>query len=241
MIFQYENTVQINDASVEGKILPSALFRYFQQAAILHSDFVGYTHEKFIAMERVWMLSKLGYRLLDDISLNDRLKVQTWSLGMQRFRGFREFRVLRYNKPVCVASSVWLFLDTVKKRPSKVEPELPLAYELETPSEDVLILSENKPELPEDGSPSCVISTRFRDFDINSHLNNTVYSEYVMEACGNILGKNVNFSEFSVEFSHEIPLGTKEAEIALQKKDKGWIFSVKSGARVNAAGTFILS
>ncbi len=230
--------MKINDAGTDGHVLPEALFRIFQEAAINHSDSVGFTHGRYLGMNRLWMLHRLAYRLQDGISLYDVLKTETWSRGMQRFKGFREFELSRGGQTVCTASSVWLFIDTDRKRPAKIEPEIPEAYKPVEEMTNGTVIEDWQPETPSEHAESCVIQTRISDFDINSHLNNTVYSAYVFQAFAEINGGKKDFREFCIEFSHELTLGTKEAHVRIEQKGGDYIFSVSDGARTNASGFF---
>ncbi|WP_164885368.1 acyl-[acyl-carrier-protein] thioesterase [Geovibrio thiophilus] len=232
------DSIKINDAGTDGHILPDALFRIFQEAAIKHSDSVGFTHGKYMEMNRLWMLHRLSYRLHSGINLYDTLKTETWSRGMQRFRGFREYELSRNGQRVCTASSVWLFIDTAKKRPAKIEPEIPEAYKPVDETTSGTAIEDWQPEKPSETAESCRIQTRLSDFDINSHLNNTVYSAYIFQAFAEINGAKKDFSEFCIEFSHELPLGTKEALVKIERKGADCVFSVSDGTQTNALGFF---
>jgi medium-chain acyl-[acyl-carrier-protein] hydrolase len=238
MKFVTEDSIKINDAGMDGKILPDGLFRIFQEAAIKHSDSIGFTHRRYTEMNRLWMLHRLSYKLHSDINLYDVLKTETWSRGMQRFRGFRDFVLSRDGEPVCTASSVWLFIDTQKKRPAKVEPEVPEAYRPVNEMTNGTVIEDWQPSAPSESSGSFAIQTRLTDFDINAHMNNTVYPAYVFQAFTELNGAKKDFSEFCIEYSHELPYGTKEAVVKLEQQGSEYIFSVSDGTQTNAQGFF---
>lgn len=238
MKYSTTDPIKINDAGTDGHILPDALFRIFQEAAIKHSDSIGFTHGRYMGMNRLWMLHRLAYRLHDCIRLYDVLKTETWSRGMQRFKGFREFELAGNGRTVCTASSVWLFIDTEKKRPAKIDPEIPEAYKPVEEMTNGTVIEDWKPESPSENAAAHRIQTRLTDFDINSHLNNTVYSAYIFQAFAALNGGKRDFTEFCIEYSHELPLGTEEALVKIEQKGGDYLFSVSDGTRVNAVGFF---
>lgn len=238
MKYGFIDGVRINDVSAEGIIFPDALFRFFQEAAIRHSDSIGYNHSKYLDGNRVWVLNRLAYKLYEPIRLYELLKIETWSRGMQRFRGYRDFVLTVNDRRVGTASSVWLYIDIERKRPVKLDDAMTEAYQPEDEHVSGTEVEDWSPEVPADNARVYKLQTRYMDFDINADLNNTLYPAYVYQAFTELYGKTDGFCEFAVEYSHEIQLGVKEVDIRIEEKGGEFLFAVASGGANNAVGRF---
>lgn len=238
MKYAFSDGVKINDVSAEGYIFSDALFRFFQEAAIRHSDSVGFNHSRYLNDNRIWVLNRLAYRLHKPVKLYEVLKVETWSRGMQRFRGFRDFVLSIDGETVATASSVWLYIDLQRKRPSKIDETVIEAYQPEDERTNGTEIEDWTPAFPAETAPVYKVQTRITDFDINAHLNNTLYPAYAFQAFAELYGKTDGFSEFAVEYCHEVPIGTKEAFVRIEDRGDEFLFAVSSGGVNNAVGRF---
>jgi medium-chain acyl-[acyl-carrier-protein] hydrolase len=238
MKYVFSEGLRVNDVSAVGYVFPDALFRFFQEAAINHSDSIGFNHSRYLEDKRIWVLNRLAFKLHKPVKLYDSLEITTWSRGMQRFRGFRDFVITVDGEKAVTASSVWLYIDIERKRPAKIEDSIKDAYQPEEEQTNGTEIEDWTPEILSDKALTYNLQVRFMDFDINAHINNTLYPAYVYQAFTELYGKKDTFSEFAVEFSHEIPMGIKEVQVRIEEKADEFIFAVSSGDINNAVGKF---
>ena len=170
--------------------------------------------------------------------LYDSLRIETWSRGLQRFKGFRDYVIYKGEKPICTASSIWLFIDTQKKRPVKVDHEIENRYISVDETTNGTEIETWQPVTPSENASTAFIELRQTDFDINKHVNNTVYPNLVYEAFVRISGEKKFFTEFCIEYSTELAYGATEVEVKIEQKDGLYIFSVSNKGVKNALGFF---
>lgn len=101
-----------------------------QDVAIEHSDANGYTIEKYKELNRTWIAKKHSIEYLKPVYLEDTIKIVTWIETISRSFGIRkyEFFNTKDNSKVCKGESTWVYIDTKKERPCKIDDDLKRAF-----------------------------------------------------------------------------------------------------------------
>jgi medium-chain acyl-[acyl-carrier-protein] hydrolase len=103
------------------------------------------------------------------------------------------------------ASSAWLLLDINRMRPVTVNAHLPLKQVLNRPR----MVAEPFPPLESIENPD--FSTEFRvrraDIDMNDHVNNVHYVEWLAESLPEAVWRNADVSELDVEYKRAVKFG----------------------------------
>jgi acyl-ACP thioesterase len=106
--------------------------------------------------------------------------VRTWPSGVDRLFALRDF-ILQDAEGATLASAVsaWLILDTRSRRPVRIQGIF------DPPDSSALprAFAADMEKLPGCGAPEreTAISVRWSDCDVNQHVNNSRYAEWVME------------------------------------------------------------
>ncbi len=175
-MIEKEHTIDFFDVDFRFNITVEATARLFQNMATTHSSSIGAGHEFLYENGVVWFLHRLEMEFLNYPVLGDEIKMSTWHRGFKRYKGFREY-LMESSKgvPLVKGTSVWIFYDLEKKRISKIPDFISQQYEI---CDDKLFDSQID-EWNACGkiNPEATIETdlRYSDFDINGHVNNTVY------------------------------------------------------------------
>lgn len=206
-------TVTSNDMAPNGQLSLTALMKYFQEAAHQHANNLGVGFHQLKAQNIFWVLSSIHIEVDELPAFDEPFSVETWPRGSRRLFSIRDFLVHYNGQVVARATSSWLMVNLTSKRPVRPESLLAgieflpekAAYEQE-PAMDVISTS---PELLE----SRVV--RFSDLDINRHVNNTRYVEWIFDAVHLTHLKNFRVSSLTVQFSSEFKEG-ESADILLR-------------------------
>ena len=237
MKISIERLIEIDDVSMEAEILPSALLRIFQDSAIYHSTQVGYPTQWFTDNQQVWVLKEIAYKMHSPVKLHDHLTILTWTRGLEKIRGSREFKILRGNEHVISASSTWIYVDSRRRRPMRIHPEMFDAFKT-----DPDIGLEKSPDISDTFTDSEELSyslaINYRDFDMNGHVNNTVYASYLQSAVRRVFKIQPSFESFSIDHKKEIRSDVTDVDVVLKRNGNLFAFEIKAEDVVRAVGLF---
>ena len=175
-------TVRMGELNREGVVAMPTLCGYLQDAASAHANTLGFGLGDLAAMNRTWMLSRMTVESTARLQRGDTLTLETWPQGVRRnLIAVRDFIGRdKDGNVLLVATSEWLFVDTQTKRIVRVPdyfsaltppgtPHVPIA---ETPPPALDAWQEVATE---------TITVRHSDIDLNRHVNNTRYADWLLE------------------------------------------------------------
>ena len=208
--------IRTGDFDSRKNLQPAAILDYFQDVAGEHAIELGVGRDDILAQNLVWVVIRIRYKVLKDIPIYANVRVRTWPLESNRAIFRREYVIENELGEECViGSSEWVLMHVEKRR-------IVSAKNLFTPEEGFLTR-----QVFEDPSP------RIRDFetegeglkivplasqiDVNGHVNNTKYANYVLDAAD--LSDTEIIDTFQIEYHREI---TKDTPIFvhIQRNEK---------------------
>jgi len=131
----------------------------------------------------------------------DTIQVHTWPSGIQRVFALRDFDLRQDDCSIGSCISAWIIIDAANRRP--VRPTS-FARQL-NPVNRKHVLEHPLGKLPVLKTPQIEkrFSVRYRDLDINQHVNNVSYIEWLLECLPNIVENGRCLSELEVNFLGE--------------------------------------
>lgn len=223
MIYKEDFVVPYYDTNLSGLVSPESLLAYMGEIATLHSDHVGVTIEKLRENNFGWMLNRWKVKINKYPKARDSIQVNTWASDFVKFYGNREFNILDENKDELVkASSIWIFIDFIRKRPLRVTEDIVNSYGIEGGVQFEDYYDFNKPFDTGDGLEFRV---RKSDIDYNNHVNNVKYFQWMLEALPDYIDSDYLLDEFEILYKKEVGLGSLiYSSYNESVKDKGIIF-----------------
>ena len=173
-----------------------------QEAASQHAAALGVSIQQLLSENYTWLLSRLKIKLKTYPAWNERLTIDTWPSGIQRLFALRDFELKdQNNHTVGAALSAWLVLDTAKKRPVRAGPFVDRLK----PVEGNHILPDQLDKLPhlENHSHERIFRVRHGDLDINRHVNNASYVEWLLEGIPDGVLNEMGIVELEINFLAE--------------------------------------
>ncbi|MCL2074240.1 MAG: thioesterase [Marinilabiliaceae bacterium] len=199
-IFSKDIRTATYDVGANGQISITALQRYFQEAAHEHANKLGVGFEKLRKKNIFWVLSALWFKIDKLPGFDKIITVNTWPRGIDKFYSLRDVIFFHDNKTVAKATSLWLTIDINSKR--IVRPE--------TIFNGVDYFSDNR--VFDDNFAPIITPTekilieerqvRYSDLDINRHVNNVKYIEWIFDAIENNLAEK-NINELKIQYLGE--------------------------------------
>lgn len=218
--FEKEYGVHIYETGIDGKLRIDSLMHYFEELALLQSEAEGVGLDYYRKHEVIWLLHGFDIRLISPPAFHERILVQTLPSSVYRFMGYRNYRVMGSDgMELATAKSSWIFIDTRKKRPLRVDDNMKKAYghdgapELRMPMEEI--------PLPSRADYSARFRVLNSNIDINRHVNNVVYVKWAMESLPPSLFETHRINRLQVNWLKETFAGSKvEVQTGLDQKDK---------------------
>lgn len=174
-------TVGLSDVDFTGTLKISALFKYFQELASSHADVLGFGIDVISTKHNVtWVLVKIKVDIEKLPKWNDEIEIETWPLKPKRFEFMRDYIVRDSEGNVIIrAISDWVIMDISTRELKKAE-----LIELQTSNyNDARAIDQRLAKLRPFGTPEPAYkkTIRYSDIDINEHLTNSRYVDYIMD------------------------------------------------------------
>lgn len=204
---KYIKTFQIPyyDSDKYGNATTSSILAYLGETSGEHTDSIGFGFNKLKELNYAWMLNKWKVRIDRYPKAKEKITIETWASGMDRFYATREFVIYdEENKELCRASTLWIFIDMNKKRPIRIPLEIVQSLDI---SEERVFneFYDFKKEINIDKYID--FHVRRSDIDYNNHVNNTKYLSWMLETVPEYIHENYILNEFEILYKKETTYG----------------------------------
>ena len=221
-------------ADREARLSVPALAQLLQEVAEMHSTATGIGYHHLIREQRIWVLSRVSYRVLSRMPrLDERVRLRTWSKGCDGLMAQREFEVLSPMNEVLVAgTSLWVVLDMAQRKALRLRGGMMDSY----PHHDQSALGFVSPKLR---MPSALQEVRRFEVEHSSidkaqHVNNAEYIRWMV----NLLPAEVQrHALLSLDVNYLLETRPGETvSIAMQREEAAFWFPISNprGLSVNA-------
>ncbi|WP_457552909.1 acyl-[acyl-carrier-protein] thioesterase [Desulfobacula sp.] len=208
------------DIDHQFKLSVQSTARFFQEMAMFHTTEIGAGHDVLLKKGVIWFLYRLEIEFFRYPLMDEKINITTWSRGFKRYKGFREYFIDSSLGKIAKGSSVWLFFDLNRRRISKVRDEIARLYTFEGEKnfdkeiDDWPACGRIRPEQEMD------ISLRYLDFDMNGHVNNTIYLGFLETLYHRTIKKEGrSIKNIKIRFIHEIDHTKQSVRTGWQKEN----------------------
>ena len=201
-IWQEAITISSFDVGASGHLEAAALMRHFQETAARHASnlkvgFVDLRHDNIF-----WALTQIQIEISRWPNMHETVWFETWPRGIEKLYTTRDYRVKDQSGHTIInATSAWIMVDIVKKRP--VRPSARLSNIPFVPEEKALGDFPETIQEWNEGTNTRIKERKvaYSDLDINRHVNNTRYVEWIMDATPP--SKDEQLKSLHLQFLHE--------------------------------------
>ena len=185
MFKSYEEsfTLRTRDCDMTSKWRLSSILECMQEAAGAHSALLGCGRDDLLKQHIVWVLSRCEIHMNRYPAIGEKITVQTFPMPVRRYF-FPRYFVFTDARGELVgrAGSLWLLLDTRTRHmlpPGDVARLIPDNTDLSVP----MTLPATVGALQGDEFVS-EYQPLYSDLDVNGHVNNTRYADWLCNALG---------------------------------------------------------
>jgi acyl-ACP thioesterase len=202
-IFKKKYIVQPSETDFRRQLKLSSLFVYLQDMATEHAYNIGVGRD--VLQKRygiIWVLNRVKVEVLKYPTFKEEITIETWPEQPDKVQFNRNFLVHdKDGSIIAKAFSQWVVIDFSTRRlrrSSIIEEEFP-KVDRERPI--VCITDKIKPigEL----KLSYKKTVGYSDIDINEHLNNAKYIDYIMDCFTLDAHKKYYISSIEIDYMHE--------------------------------------
>lgn len=189
---KYKGTceVTIDKCSVNSKIRLTELLNLLQAVAGKQSDLGGMSYFDMQKNNQAWVLSSMRIEIEDLPKWHETIEIETWIENLSGIKTIRDFDVFLNNKKIIGANSLWVVLNTEKRRPEVIA----IAHDhLEKfPDKKPTLKTFNKINLTKNAEFVTSHKVVYSDLDALNHVNNVKYIEWCLDCLPfSILEKNL--------------------------------------------------
>ncbi len=201
-MYQYVSRIRFTEVDQNRKTTLNAILNYFQDCATFQSEDLGVGMTKLEDMNRMWVLNSWKIQVYRYPEFGERVTVETWPYEFGKMTGQRNFRLVGEDGSVAAcADSFWVYMDTKRMRPAKLDELMTRTY-LTEPRLDMGD-DEGKISLPEDMEEKDTFLIHEYHLDVNHHVNN---GQYVWLA-GDYLPEGFQIRQMRAEYKKSALLG----------------------------------
>lgn len=167
---------------LRGNLSIPSLFSLFQEVAWEHSTMDGFGFNQLQQQGLFWVLSRVYVEIYQMPQWTDNIKLTTWHSGTDGVFALRDFIVHnREGRKLISATSSWLVVDIETRRPKRPQ-SIKMSFSEDNPKRALNINPQKVNKISDEDFSSYAVTSRLSDIDINGHINNTKYIEWVVNS-----------------------------------------------------------
>ncbi len=184
-------------ANAQKRLGLVGLLDILQDVAWVHAEHLGHGYEATIEAGALWILSRQKLLMTAWPDWGDELVVRTWVRPIKGPLIHRDYEILVGDAKVGESAASWLTLDATTRRP--IRPTL-AAASLDFRSDAALALTPEKLAVRRNLAEVARFPVRNSDLDVNGHVNNTRYAQWILELGAHRSAADLAHSRIRSEF-----------------------------------------
>ncbi|PIE42418.1 MAG: acyl-[acyl-carrier-protein] thioesterase [Gammaproteobacteria bacterium] len=198
-IFEKTYTVNILNSDINGRLGLLGLLDILQDIADEHANSVGLTYEVMLNKGFFWVMFQQRTMMKRWPTFDEKFTVRTWARSVKNRYAVRESEIIFAGDKIGACSTTLMLLDAKTHRPKRLS-SADLGFEGRTDYQ--FDFKTEKIRLPE-LKPARDITVQISDLDINQHVSNTRYAEWILNTLPIDYHRRYTIEEYSANFINE--------------------------------------
>ncbi len=218
-LLEHRFAVSSADVDSKGNFKLAALLSLCQEVAYMHSTRLGFGYERLHALDLAWVLSRAQVDVERMPAWREEVIVKTWHKRQSGLYSLRDYTLETLDgEPLVKVTTSWLIINIATRRITRLDrvPQGDRAIEFCTYDCDAIENEAPRLDAPEGGYSLDSHRVRYSDIDLNQHVNNAKYVEWLIDR----LPRSVEgLRRFVINFNHEALLDQIVDMQAAQEQD----------------------
>ncbi len=180
-----------------------SLLNILQDAAWMHATHMGHGHVETSAGNTAWVLTRQKVKMNEWPSWGESVNIRTWVRPLQGPFAIRDFEILNGEKTIGSCTTSWILMNIETR--SAILGKLDLPFEARTDYQ--LDYDAKKIVIKDPLEPRAQFEVRNSDLDMNEHVNNTRYAQWILDSIPRVWHKDFSLKEYVVNFLAETHSG----------------------------------
>jgi medium-chain acyl-[acyl-carrier-protein] hydrolase len=180
------------------------LLNLLQDTAWIHAEQLGWGYDALVEKGTIWVLSRQKVVMKEWPMWQDKVVINTWPRRSGAIMALREFEIVANGRRVGECSTSWLVLDWNTRKVQKLDR---IMSGIPARSEGVLDIAAERIPPRSDLGEIARFEVRNSDLDVNGHVNNTRYAQWVTDTLSLDELKRYAIDEYDVNFLAETGVG----------------------------------
>jgi acyl-ACP thioesterase len=214
-VWTARHAIRASEMDFRGHLSVRALCELLQEAAGNHAQALGVGVDQLIPQGWTWVLREWQFEMDTWPRWRDEVVIETWPSGLNEMVATRDFRLLGGDgRALGRATSRWMVVDFRRRRPVR----MPDAVRAIRRPERAVLAADTLPRAAPDDPPGLAVDyrVRFSDLDINEHVNNVSYVEWVLETVPREVLRGATLAAMTIAFRAEC---RSEATVTVERRD----------------------
>lgn len=207
MIERYFKTlpIQFSETNFKLKLKLFSLVNKMQETSSLHAETLGMGYEALAAYDLGWIISRYKITMKRYPSWEENITLETWPSDIDRLFAMRRFRIYDENKVhIGDIHSAYILINTKTNRIQRISA-LPTPLPIIEDEDQTHVL--DKLEIPDKIVDSNKRQVHYTDIDLNMHMNNACYVQWVEDSFSLEQHENMEIKELQVNFISGAKIG----------------------------------
>jgi acyl-ACP thioesterase len=215
--------IKVYEADAKGRANIASIANYFQNSAWKHYKSVEAELGALIPGGSIWMMTRLEIEVAAIPMWGEDITLTTWSRGIEKLIAYRDFIIKnKGGASGAKGTASWAVYGTAQKKIQKLDelakiwPSIP----------DRSALGRNAEKVQELKNPVAgkFFSVKYSDLDVNRHVNNVKYIEWIMDGYAMDFIEQHEISRFEINFIGEANYGDEVAVNAERLSESPLVF-----------------
>jgi len=189
------------DVDTKARASLPILCHMMQESAWRHAENLGLGYEALLNDNLVWVLGRQWVEIDVYPRWGETITIDTWATGRERLYWYRDFKILDTNcNQLGKGSTAWFVIDLETRKPQRADR---LPYTLPEGFERMFPTRPAKIPRPQSGEPVFSVRAGYRHLDVNQHVNNVRYLQWMLEGLDLTFHETHNLHTFEVNYLNE--------------------------------------
>lgn len=199
---QQEFVIRSYEIDQNGKATLPHIANYFQEAAGLNARDLNFDIEDLHKQNNTWVLYRLHIRIDRFPERWQPVMVHTWPSSGDGIRAFRDYELLdSQGNTLGVGISQWMVLNITNRRPVRIPREV-MEMGLGVKEHQLPVDKEPFDSFDDPDFETTIITGR-HDLDMNRHVNNVKYIEWMIGYVPESFSKSKRCSDLHIQYHKE--------------------------------------